>query len=86
MSKFKAYGHRVTLEPIKEDQESVVNGLIIPSTASGTWSRAKVLSVGHKDINLKVGDIVLYDSFRSVDLSPNVIIVASDSIVATVTI
>jgi hypothetical protein len=38
MSKFKAYGHRVTLEPIKEDQESVVNGLIIPSTASGTWS------------------------------------------------
>lgn len=83
---YKAHGHRVTLEPIKEEGEAVSNGIIIPSTASTNWPRATVLSVGHTAIDLKVGDVVLYDSYRVSELANGVIIVPSEAIIATVII
>lgn len=83
---YKAHGHRVTLEPIKEEGETVSNGIIIPSTASTNWPRAKVLSVGHADIDLNVGDIVLYEPYRVSELASGVIIVPSEAIIATVII
>jgi chaperonin GroES len=61
--KIRPLGNRVVLKPIEAD-EKTKSGLYIPESAKEKPLEAHVMAVGDgKDIKVKTGDKVIYESF-----------------------
>ncbi len=69
--KIKPLGNRVLLKPI-EAEEKTKSGLYIPDSAKEKPLQAKVIAVGDgKDLKVKVGDRVIYESFGGSEIKIN---------------
>lgn len=72
--KLKPLGDRVVVKPIEQESKTK-SGLIIPDTAKEKSHQGKVIAVGAGkfedgepiDMNVKVGDIVLYKEYGGDD-------------------
>ncbi len=90
---YKPLGNRVILR-IKNEDERVVGGIVLPETASNKPNEAEVIAIGEGryrgdklvPIPLKIGDVVVYSDYNSKDIDLDVegdfIIVDADDILA----
>ncbi|MFB0900958.1 MAG: co-chaperone GroES [Dehalococcoidia bacterium] len=76
----------VVLQPIQQEEVSV-SGLVIPDSAKEKSQEGKVIAVGPgkindsgniEEIDLKVGDVVIYQKFAGTDYEDLIIVRASD--------
>lgn len=76
----------VVLQPIQQEEVSV-SGLVIPDSAKEKSQEGKVIAVGPGKVNesgnietidLKVGDVVVYQKFAGTDYEDLIIVRASD--------
>ncbi|MBN2457571.1 co-chaperone GroES [Candidatus Woesearchaeota archaeon] len=69
--KLRPLGNRVLIKPI-EAEERTKSGLYIPDTAKEKPLQAKVVAVGDgKDMKVKAGDIVIYESYGGSEVKIN---------------
>lgn len=70
----KPLADRVLLEP-QEAETKTASGIIIPDTAKEKPQQAKVVAVGpgtkDEEMQVKVGDTVLYGKFSGTEISHN---------------
>ena len=76
----------VVLQPIQQEEVSV-SGLVIPDSAKEKSQEGKVIAVSPgkindsgniEEIDLKVGDVVIYQKFAGTDYEDLIIVRASD--------
>jgi chaperonin GroES len=69
--KIKPLGNRVLLKPM-EAEEKTKSGIYIPDSAKEKPLQAEVVAVGDgKDVHVKVGDKVIYESFGGSEVKVN---------------
>lgn len=67
----KPLGMRVLVKPI-EAEEKTKSGIYIPDSAKEKPVQAKVVAVGDgKDMTLKVGDVVIYETYGGHEVKVN---------------
>ena len=85
-AKVSPLSDHVVLEPIQEEEVSV-SGLVIPDSAKEKSQEGKVVAVGPGKINdagntetidLKIGDVVIYQKFAGTEWEDFIIVRASD--------
>lgn len=66
MKKLHVLGERVLLEEIECVQE--VNGIMLPDSAQQKPTKFKVVDIGDDVLEVKVGDIVLIDTYTGTEI------------------
>jgi chaperonin GroES len=69
--KIQPLGERVLIEPLAAETKTA-SGIIIPDTAKEKPSKGTVLATGKtsegKDLDVKIGDVVLYGKFAGTEV------------------
>lgn len=69
--KIKPLGDRVLIKP-KDTEEKTKSGIYIPESAKEKTLEGEIVAVGDgKDIKVKVGDRVIYESFGGTEVQVN---------------
>jgi len=67
-------GDRLLIKPIKEE-EKTEGGIVLPDSAKEKPMKAEVIAVGEgediKDLDLKVGDKVIYSKYSGTEIKIN---------------
>ena len=78
---------RVLLQ-VLEQEEKTSSGILLPDTAKEKTQKAKVVEIGSsKDIQVKKGDIVIYDKYSGIQIKEDnkeYLIVKNEEIVAII--
>ncbi|PRM90443.1 co-chaperone GroES [Aliarcobacter cryaerophilus] len=64
---FKPLGERVLVERT-EVENKTASGIIIPDNAKEKPQTAKVVAVGNKVEDIKVGEVVVFEQFRGTEI------------------
>lgn len=87
MSSIKPLADRVLLQ-VLEQEEKTSSGILLPDTAKEKTQEAKVVEIGSsKDIQVKKGDIVIYDKYSGIQIKEDnkeYLIVKNEEIVAII--
>ena len=87
MSSIKPLADRVLLQ-VLEQEEKTSSGILLPDTAKEKTQKAKVIEIGSsKDIQVKKGDIVIYDKYSGIQIKEDdkeYLIVKNEEIVAVI--
>lgn len=87
MSSIKPLADRVLLK-VLEQEEKTSSGILLPDTAKEKTQKAKVVEIGSsKDIQVKKGDIVIYDKYSGIQIKEDnkeYLIVKNEEIVAII--
>lgn len=87
MSSIKPLADRVLLQ-VLEQEEKTSSGILLPDTAKEKTQKAKVVGIGSsKDIQVKKGDIVIYDKYSGIQIKEDnkeYLIVKNEEIVAII--
>lgn len=87
MSSIKPLANRVLLQ-VLEQEEKTSSGILLPDTAKEKTQKAKVVEIGSsKDIQVKKGDIVIYDKYSGIQIKEDnkeYLIVKNEEIVAII--
>ncbi|ADK32230.1 co-chaperone GroES [Brachyspira pilosicoli] len=87
MSSIKPLADRVLLQ-VLEQEEKTSSGILLPDTAKEKTQKAKVVEIGSsKDIQVKKGDIVIYDKYSGIQIKEDnkeYLIVKNEEIVAII--
>ena len=87
MSSIKPLADRVLLQ-VLEQEEKTSSGILLPDTAKEKTQKAKVIEIGSsKDIQVKKGDIVIYDKYSGIQIKEDnkeYLIVKNEEIVAII--
>ncbi len=83
----KPLADRVLLQ-VLEQEEKTSSGILLPDTAKEKTQKAKVVEIGSsKDIQVKKGDIVIYDKYSGIQIKEDnkeYLIVKNEEIVAII--
>ena len=87
MSSIKPLADRVLLQ-VLEQEEKTSSGILLPDTDKEKTQKAKVVEIGSsKDIQVKKGDIVIYDKYSGIQIKEDnkeYLIVKNEEIVAII--
>ena len=87
MSSIKPLADRVLLQ-VLEQEKKTSSGILLPDTAKEKTQKAKVVEIGSsKDIQVKKGDIVIYDKYSGIQIKEDnkeYLIVKNEEIVAII--
>ncbi|HJE03364.1 10 kDa chaperonin [Aliarcobacter thereius] len=64
---FKPLGERVLVERT-EIENKTASGIIIPDNAKEKPASAKVLAIGNKVEDIKVGDTIIFEQYRGTEI------------------
>ncbi|RBQ29447.1 co-chaperone GroES [Aliarcobacter vitoriensis] len=64
---FKPLGERVLVERT-EVENKTASGIIIPDNAKEKPQTAKVVAIGNKVEDVKVGDVIVFEQYRGTEL------------------
>ncbi|AXK49254.1 co-chaperone GroES [Aliarcobacter trophiarum LMG 25534] len=64
---FKPLGERVLVERV-EAENKTASGIIIPDNAKEKPANAKVIAIGTKVEDIKVGDTIIFEQYRGTEI------------------